>query len=321
MVQNFYKRKIHYMDIYITYRRIDAMDLTGRIYDRLAKEFGSDAVFRDFEGLGPADDFGERMLQETTQCKVLVVVIGLQWLQALDQQGNRKIDNPADWIHREIAAFLKRPEARIFPVLVHGAYMPQEAQLPPALAELAHRFAIEVRGGREFHQDMTSLVEAISKYVKVPNPNANSARNVFLVHGHDEGVRESVARFVEKLELPAIVLLERPNLGRTIIEKFEQEAKNVGYAIILLTPDDLGGVKGQEDNTQERARQNVIFELGYFISKLGRNKVCLLYKGNVEIPSDLFGVLYIRLDDSGAWRFQLAKEMRASGVDIDLNNV
>lgn len=307
--------------IYITYRRIDSIDISGRIYDRLAKEFGADMVFRDFESLGIAEDFGERMFQETIQCKVLVLVIGREWLNAQDQFGNRKIDNPKDWIHREVKAFLDRRDSYIFPVLVHGASIPHEDDLPRELTELSARYAIEIRGGREFHQDMTDLVKAISKYVPLPTRTPISGEKVFIVHGHDTGVRESVARFVEKLGLPAIILSERQNLGRTIIEKFEEEAKDVGYAIILLTPDDLGSARDQADNTQERARQNVIFELGYFAARLGRSKVCLLYKGNVEIPSDLHGILYIPIDAGDGWRTKLAKEMKAVGINIDMNRV
>src|SRR6516165_635262 len=87
---------------------------------------------------------------------------------------------------------------------------------------------------------------------------------VFVVHGHDEGAREGVARFLEKIGLTAIVLAEQPNRGRTIIEKFVDCAREVGFAVVVLTPDDLGGVATDEAQ-KSRARQNVIFELGYFV--------------------------------------------------------
>lgn len=142
---------------------------------------------------------------------------------------------------------------------------------------------------------------------------------IFLVHGHDELALQETARFLEKLDQEVIVLREQPNQGRTIIEKFEDYA-DVGFAIVLLTHDDKGGpVKVAAESQQPRARQNVIFEFGYFIGRLGRNRVCALYRPGVEIPSDYSGVLYQELDDKGGWRLQLAKELRAAGMTVDMN--
>ena len=141
-------------------------------------------------------------------------------------------------------------------------------------------------------------------------------QSVFIVHGHDELLKLEVARFTESLHLEPIILAEQPNLGRTIIEKFEKHASDADFAIVLLTPDDLGGAK--LDSITGRARQNVILELGYFIGKLGRHRVCALYKSGVELPSDVLGVLYVSVD--GDWRIRLAREMKAAGVTVDLNH-
>jgi predicted nucleotide-binding protein len=122
-----------------------------------------------------------------------------------------------------------------------------------------------------------------------------STRKVFVVHGHDDAALQAVARFLEKLKLEATVLREQPDQGRTIIEKFEDYASEVGFAVVLLTPDDLTGAAATPLQTS-RARQNVIFELGYFVGKLGRGRACLLRKGEVEIPSDLYGVIYSEMD-------------------------
>ena len=142
---------------------------------------------------------------------------------------------------------------------------------------------------------------------------------IFLVHGHDEAALHETARFLEKLNQDLIILREQPNKGRTIIEKFEDFA-DVGFAIVLLTNDDRGGPSTLPFEDQKfRARQNVIFEFGYFIGRLGRNRVCALYASGVEIPSDYSGVLYIQLDEQGAWRLALAKEMKAAGLPVDMN--
>lgn len=144
--------------------------------------------------------------------------------------------------------------------------------------------------------------------------------DIFIVHGHDESAKQSVARFIERLELRAVILHEQPNAGRTIIEKFEEYA-NVGFAIVLLTPDDIGYPRDKPDEKKQRARQNVIFELGFFIGKLGRERVCALYKEGVEIPSDFQGVLYIEMDTRGGWQLQLAREIKHVGIEVDMNKV
>jgi len=146
------------------------------------------------------------------------------------------------------------------------------------------------------------------------------SRTVFVVHGHDEGARESVARFLEKIDLKPVILHERPNKGRTLITKFREESADIEFAVVLMTPDDHGAKAG-EANTQPRARQNVVFELGFFIGALGPERVAALVKGDIERPSDFDGVVYIDLDDAGAWKQQLGRELQAAGFQIDWNKV
>lgn len=142
---------------------------------------------------------------------------------------------------------------------------------------------------------------------------------IFIVHGHDEQAKETTARFIEKLGLEVVILHEQANEGKTVIEKLEKHTE-VGYSIILLTPDDVGASVSEQSNLRPRARQNVLLELGYMAAKLGRNRVCALKKGDVELPSDFLGVLHIDIDSAGAWRLQLAKEMKVAGLRVDLNN-
>ena len=127
-----------------------------------------------------------------------------------------------------------------------------------------------------------------------PSNRAADTKKVFLVHGHDISAKESVARFLEKLQLTPVILHEQANEGRTIIEKFEAYA-DVGYAVVLLTPDDVGATSSSPEKLAGRARQNVILELGYFTGKLGRRRVCGLFKPGVEVPSDFHGVLLHRI--------------------------
>lgn len=145
---------------------------------------------------------------------------------------------------------------------------------------------------------------------KLPN------KRVFVVHGHDNEAKEATCRFIEKMGLEAVVLHEQPNEGKTIIEKLEHNA-DVAFAVILLTPDDKGTSIADQENYRFRARQNVMLELGYFLAYLGRDCVCALLKGNVEIPSDYRNVLYIEMDKNDAWKTKLAKELKSAQIDID----
>ena len=137
---------------------------------------------------------------------------------------------------------------------------------------------------------------------------------VFVVHGHDGELRQSIARTLEKQGIEPIILAEQANLGATIIEKFEKYS-DVRAAICLFTEDDLGKAN-KEDDLKRRARQNVVFEAGYFIGKLGRENVVLLANRDIEMPSDLSGVVYT---DNSMWQMQVLKELKEMGFSVDLN--
>jgi predicted nucleotide-binding protein len=147
-----------------------------------------------------------------------------------------------------------------------------------------------------------------------PSPKDNIA---FIVHGHQEAPKRAIADFLRDFtNLDPAILHELPKGSRTIIEVLETVGSNVGFAIVLLTGDDEGGISGG-GNLQMRARQNVIFELGLFIAMLGRERVAVLYEPGVELPSDLHGVLYTPLDPAGGWRSSIARELQAAGFTVD----
>ena len=184
-----------------------------------------------------------------------------------------------------------------------------------------------VRGLGSAAPVLESMIDEIEEYWEGENQTSPSSvtqenertntNEVFVIHGRDEGTRAIVARFLEQLRLKPVILDEQSNQGLTIIEKFERHAK-VEFAVALLTPDDTGSLQGDGSNLNPRARQNVIFELGFFIGKLGREGVCALTKGTVEIPSDYAGVVYITLDDGG-WKMNLIRELKNAGFDVDAN--
>ena len=195
-----------------------------------------------------------------------------------------------------------------------------------ALAEEAF-----LQGLNEAEALLQSMVEEIEEYwveesgapsapqsVVVNQPL--SSKQVFVVHGRDEGAKQTVARFLESLELKPVILQEQPNAGRTIIEKFEDYAQ-VGFAVILCTPDDVGALAAERDNLKSRPRQNVVLEWGFFLGRIGRGRVCALIKGDVEIPSDYSGVVYVKMDESPGWQFELVKELYNAGLPVDANRL
>lgn len=143
------------------------------------------------------------------------------------------------------------------------------------------------------------------------------SRNIFVVHGHDSQAKSDLALILTRLGFNPIVLHEQPNEGMTLIEKLERYS-DVGYAFILLTPDDIGNKKDLKENLLPRARQNVVFEFGLFVGKLRRNRVCCLLTGNVEKPSDLEGLVYIPFNYSiHEVQLDIIKELRAAGYEVN----
>lgn len=173
----------------------------------------------------------------------------------------------------------------------------------------------------EMFTSLARLESIIERLPLIPEINTISSlddintKDVFIVHGHDNTARETVASFLGTLNLNPIILHEQPNRGRTIIEKFEEESTSVAFAIVLLTPDDVGASKNDRAHLKSRARQNVILELGYFIGRLGRHNVCPLISGEIEQPSDIFGMVYISMNNN--WQDELKREMKAAGLQIE----
>ena len=147
--------------------------------------------------------------------------------------------------------------------------------------------------------------------------NRTSNNKVFIFHGHDGELKEKVARRLEQQGIEAIILSEQVNRGRTIIEKLEAYS-DVNVAIILFTQDDLGVAKEEKGNEKYRARQNVVFEAGYFMGYLGRENIIMIADENVEIPGDLSGMVYTTRD---SWEFEMLKELNAAGMKVNMNKL
>jgi len=147
---------------------------------------------------------------------------------------------------------------------------------------------------------------------------ARNKRKVFIVHGRDNEAKQEASRFIEKLGLEAIILHEQASAGMTIIEKIEHYSNDADFAVVLYTACDHGrGIHESKTPPKNRARQNVVFEHGYLMAKLGRENVCSLVKGNIETPNDISGVVYVAMDEFGAWKSEVAKELKACGYSIN----
>jgi predicted nucleotide-binding protein len=280
-------------------------------------------------------------------------------LASLDfEDATSRLAGFVEWLDSDASAGVVLKELRsrdVQPLLEAAGFQnPPKAKTPEdvaaiglAIIELAVKqqteifqigFAIGVRSTSSRIQDtsdeiMRRYMRPLMKYIDVRlfagAQTATSAQqtrgetmnttDVFIVHGRDEGPKQTVARFVEHLGLRPIVLHEQSNRGRTIIEKFEDHAE-VQFAIVILTPDDVGRLATEDnDKLRARARQNVVFEMGYFIGRIRRSHVFPLKAGVVEIPSDYAGVAYTDFDAAGAWKVQLARELKAAGFLIDAN--
>ena len=146
--------------------------------------------------------------------------------------------------------------------------------------------------------------------------NAKNQGKIFISYGQDKAAKTTVAKFIESLGLKPVILDQQPSKGQTIIDKFEEQADKAGFAIVLLTPDDVGSSKAT-GKRKLRARQDVIFELGYLLGGLGGERVCALYKEGIELPSDIREVAYVPMDSADAWKLKLSQGMRKVGLPVD----
>ncbi|MEA2901835.1 MAG: hypothetical protein QOH36_1722 [Actinomycetota bacterium] len=199
---------------------------------------------------------------------------------------------------------------------------------PPTLEEKIAKTAMTLNGRIQRLMSIRDRIDLFDEEYSEPTPVGDHVdqrgQRVFIVHGRATDAKHELARTIEQITGNAPTILhEQPDGGRTIIEKFEDYASEAGAAVVLLTPDDEGRLKSGSlpSDLADRARQNVVYELGWFHGRLGRGKVIALLGEGVEKPSDLDGVLYLPLDPSGSWKLRLGHELRAADIEADLNNL
>jgi hypothetical protein len=151
--------------IFLSYRRTDSADIAGRIYDRLLGAFDKVAVFKDVDSIPLGTDFKEYLDEKVSECNVLLALIGDKWLEASDARGKLRLEDPQDFVRIEIESALAR-NIPVIPLLVRGAFMPSEEELPAGLKKLAFRNGIQIRSDPDFHRDMDRLISALKAYVQ-----------------------------------------------------------------------------------------------------------------------------------------------------------
>lgn len=214
--------------------------------------------------------------------------------------------------HRDLDSFWGYIKSKFDSYAERRTYLSE--QFTPILDTL--EFGEPFQGSQKIGQPPQVSSPSITQ--TAPKIIARNKRKVFIVHGRDEAAKQEVSRFIEKLGLEAIILHENASLGMTIIEKIEHYSNDVDFALILYTACDHGrGVHESTIPPKNRARQNVVFEHGYLMAKLGRENVCPLVKGDIETPNDMSGVVYVELDNSGGWKSTVAKELKSCGYSIN----
>lgn len=239
---------------------------------------------------------------------------------------------PADSGEFEILREELLRNSSISPILPR--WLKQHRNLDTFWGFIKIKFATYAERRTWISEEFTPVLDAteFGQFIIQPSPNtkfqnialisakvvARNKRKVFIVHGRDNEAKQEVSRFIEKLGLEAIVLHEQAIAGMTIIEKIEHYSNDADFALVLYTACDYGyGVDEMNIPPKNRARQNVVFEHGYLMAKLGRKNVCSLVEGNIETPNDISGVVYVSFDQHGAWKIEVVKELRACGYAIN----
>ncbi len=201
-----------------------------------------------------------------------------------------------------------------------GLFLSGNYDLASEIENFTEKFNSKVAFLKNLHKKVLLLKSNVEDQKHFETEGSKIGKtHVFIVHGHDDLIKNETARFIEHLELEAIILHEQASSGMTVIEKIEKYSNLAAFAIVLYTPCDVGSKKGKENESKSRARQNVVFEHGFLMGKIGRENVAAMVKGDIEVPNDISGVVYIAIEND--WKLALAKELRKSGYQIDMNKV
>jgi predicted nucleotide-binding protein/nucleoside 2-deoxyribosyltransferase len=224
-----------------------------------------------------------------------------------------------------ISEIEKSPERYESPISIASAIRAIKESIQEESHEPESAFPSTVVGVlRDMENRLNAIEQIVSRSVRRDDNTKEYSRRVFIVHGHDGELKNELARFLERLDFEPVILHEQPDRGQTILAKLQGEMSDVGFAFVILSPDDVGAVASDTSSLKSRARQNVVFEHGLFLGHLTPQRICAIRKGDVEIPSDLYGVLYKTVLPENGIRsiaIDIANELRAAGYILDANKL
>lgn len=241
-----------------------------------------------------------RLIAEWSHTEIddFLLEAGVDGLVAVQGIGSRK-----DRANAIVEFALQHPAAKTAENSLFWAFLVRAASASPSETEPALS-----------PSPTSELVSGLQSGHSVQEYTSRSSNRVFIVHGQNDSARDAIVSFLTSFGLKGIVLHEQPNMGRHLLTKFIEEAELATFAIILMTDDDVGGLKGND--LAPRARQNVILELGYFLSHLGQERVCALITPGLETPSDFDGIVYITMSEDDRWKAELQRELKAAGMPL-----
>lgn len=268
--------------IFISYRRRDSPWESGRIYDYLKERFGRDFIFKDVDDIDMGDDFRQAINAAVGQCQVLLAVMGKDWLTAKDAVGNRRLDNPADWVRLEIEAALKR-NVRVIPVLLDRVEMPLESYLPESLQPLVYRNAARVRQDPDFDRDMDRVVGVIRRHLDA-------------LTKMEEPIQEAALTF--EFDVVTIVGVEKDSAGKGEIKtssrrgkaEYQREKLSDSVSLDLVRIPQGQGMMGSEESDDEKpvhAVEIAEFWMGkYLVTQAQWKAVAALPKVQRDLDGD-----------------------------------
>lgn len=144
--------------------------------------------------------------------------------------------------------------------------------------------------------------------------------DILVVHSHDDEAKDMTLGFIDELGLNPIILRDTPDSGTELFDRFEDH-KNIGFAIVVLNPDDIGETKIERCELRHRVNQSLIFELGFLVGKLGWNRVCALYEEGIDIPASNEGIIYVQMDKEGKWKKTIAREIKTAELEVEADKI
>lgn len=269
--------------------------------------------------LGVRHTFGKPALHVHTPSSIFPFDVSGVSAVVIDLADMTSVKNGRKELRQRVEELTNRPT----PDPVHSTV---ELDVVRELAEQRadHPNAPLVNGLKSIEQRLAAMESLLARHSSESAETVVRSRRVFIVHGHDDGLKHQLARMLSDLDFEVVISQEIADSGRTLLEKLHSEINEIGFVFVLFTPDDTGAPKRAPDAVADRARQNAVYEHGLFSGLLEPSRVCAIQRGDVELPSDLYGLVVKRIPDGAgleAIQLDLVQELKRAGYDVDANQL